>query len=105
MEHGGRLHVPLGALPNGTRGGELPLAAVIFLQRDEHRFDGLRPMTSASAVARLMAHALNPLAHPGDGLDAAIALGRAVPCLELDVFDLQSAGAAIKSFLTSDESV
>ena len=103
LQHGGRFHVPLEALPYVTRGEALPLAAVIFLQRDEHRFDGLRPMTSASAVARLMAHALNPLAHPGCGMDAAVALGRALACFELDVRNLQAASGAIKSFLVGGE--
>jgi hypothetical protein len=99
LQQGGRFHVPVEALPKVARCEALPLAAVIFLQRDGRRFDGLRPMTSATAVARLMAHALNPLAHPGYGLDAAVALSRAVPCFELDVLDLRSASAAIKSFL------
>jgi len=101
LQHGLRLHVPAGALPVVRRREELPLAALIFLHRGEPRVDGLRPMTKASAVARLMAHALNPLAHPGYGLDAAVELGRARPCFELDVSDLQSAGAAIKSLLSS----
>jgi len=81
-EHGGRFHVSVEALPNVTRREALPLAALIFLQRDGERFEGLRSMTAASAVARLMAHALNPLAHPGYGLDAAVALSHAAPCFE-----------------------
>jgi len=99
LEHGGRFHVPVEALANVTRREELPLAAFIFLEREGGRFDGLRSITAASAVARLMAHALNPLAHPGYGLDAAVVLSQAVPCFELDVIDLQAASAAIKAVL------
>jgi hypothetical protein len=103
LRHGGRFHVPVEALPNVRRGEALPLAAVIFLQRDDNHFDGLRRTSSASAVARLMAHTLNALAHPDCGMDAAVALSRAVPCFELDVRDLRSASAAIKSFLVDGE--
>ena len=59
----------------------------------------LAPMTPASAAARFMAHALNALAHRGSGLEAAAALGEAVPCFDLDTTNLGAAARAIASLL------
>ena len=98
--HGRQFRVPLDALPSRVHHQPLPLAALIFLERQQHPIAGLRPMTAASAVARLMAHALNSLAHPGYGLDAALRLSRAVPCFQLDSTDLTEATALIKSVLS-----
>jgi len=86
-----RLHLPVESLPATTRREPLPLKAIAFPRRDATRFRGLRPVTAASATASLMAHLLNGLAHQHCGLDAAIALSRAVPCFELDVTDLPAA--------------
>jgi hypothetical protein len=72
----------------------------VFLRRDDDRFADLRSITPASAVAWLMANALNPLAHPADGMDAAVALSQAAPAYELDVSDLQAASAAVKALLS-----
>lgn len=99
IAHGRRFHVPVAA--SNTRRAALPLAALVFLTRERDRFAGLRPITAASAVARLMANALNPLAHSGDGLDTAIVLSQTVPAFEVDVSDLQAASAAIKIVLES----
>jgi hypothetical protein len=97
----GRLHVPVGQLPTPSGREPLPVAAVVFLQREAvNRLQGLRSITPASAAARLMAHALNARAHPGYGLDSAIALSQAVPSFELDVTDLAAASRAIKSVLS-----
>ena len=55
---------------------------------DSERFDGLRQISPASGAVRVLANALNLLAHPSAGLDAAIHLSRTTPCFELDVTDL-----------------
>ena len=77
------------------------VAATIFLRRDGQRSDGLRPISTASAATHVMANALNLLAHPSDGLDAAIALSQAVPAFELDTTDLTSTSIAIRAALSS----
>lgn len=100
LVHDRRFHVPVAAFAGPPRDA-WPLAALIFLRRDDERFAGPRPITPGSAVARLMANALNPLAHDGDGLDAAVALGQAVPAFELDVSDTRAASAAVKAILES----
>ena len=79
----------------GPRG----VAACIFLRRDEERFAGLRRLSPGSAAARLMANALNPLAHPGDGLDAAVGLSQRVDCFEIDILDLVTASGLIEASL------
>jgi hypothetical protein len=96
---GGRFHVPIEMLPSPTHREPLPLSAFIFLQRDEERFHGIRSITRATGVARLMAQALNSLAHPDAGLDAAIELSQAIPCFELDAFDLRAGSQAMKTLL------
>jgi hypothetical protein len=93
---GGRYHVPIPGPADTLR----TLAALVFLRRDNERFQGLRPISSASAAARLMSNALNPLAHPGDGLDAAVTLSQAVPSFELDITELSSAGREIEALLS-----
>lgn len=97
VRHGGRLHVPLTPASSHRSNAPHRLAALIFPQRNEDRFVGLRPMTTASTTARLMAHALNPMAHPACGLDAAVTLARSVPCFELDIHDLPEAADAVTS--------
>jgi hypothetical protein len=90
-----RFQVPVASLASTTRLDPLPLAGIVFLRRDASRFDGLRPISTASGATHLMAHLLNGLAHPNYGLDSAIALSDAVPCFELDVTDLPAAVQAI----------
>jgi hypothetical protein len=90
-----RFQVPVASLASSTRLDPLPLAGLVFLRRDGNRFDGLRPITTASGATCLMAHLLNGMAHPNYGLDSAIALSDRVPCFELDVTDLTAAVQAI----------
>ncbi len=99
VQHGRRFHVPVGRLPAPTCRGPLPIASIVFLRRDRPHVHGLRSISAGSAAARLMAHALNALAHPGHGLDAAVLLSQSVPCYELDITDLGAATEAIRSSL------
>jgi hypothetical protein len=103
IRHHGRFHVPIAAFANRVRREASPLAIYVFLRRDEERFSGLRRITAASATTHLMANALNLLAHPADGLDAAVTLGRAAPAFELDLSDLSAAGAAVRTALVAAE--
>jgi hypothetical protein len=98
LQCGRRLHVPVEALLFRPRPGPLPVAAFMFLRR---RPGGnvVRPVSAGAAAIRLLAHALNPLAHAGDGLDAAVSLSRTVPSFEIDLGDLRTAAASIAAVL------
>jgi len=48
-----------------------------------------RELSSAEAAARLFAQALNPLAHPEDGLVGAVAIAQSIPCVHLQSADLR----------------
>jgi len=85
--------------PTPIHRSPMPVAAIVFIGRSPDHAPGLHRVTTATATTRLMAHALNALAHSDYGLDAAISLGRAVPSFELDVTDLSAASAAIKAVL------
>jgi hypothetical protein len=96
---GRRYHVPIPGPAQRVR----TLAGLVFLRRDDERFEQLRPISAGSAAARLMANALNPLAHPGDGLDVAVRLSQEVPCFELDILDLARAGREIERLFSTLE--
>ncbi len=99
--HGRRFHVPVAALPGPARIDDLPIGAFLFLRRLAPQ-DGVPvPMTPASAVAWLMANALNALAHPADGLDAAVALSGSIAAFELDISDSRLATTALRTILES----
>ena len=97
IDHGGRYHVPLTMPTSATPSGDAPLAALIFLRRDTERFKGLRSISAASGATRLIANALNLLAHPAAGIEAAVAISQAVDCFELDATDLTAASEAIRA--------
>jgi hypothetical protein len=83
------LHIPSGNLPGGVQAGPLPLAALFFLQYSpEAHGPAVQPLSKAEAGARLFANALNPLAHPGEGLEGAIKIATASACFKLTTADL-----------------
>jgi hypothetical protein len=91
-------HIPTNRLPAPTMLDMVSLDAIFFL-----RFDAqiaapvLKPMAKADAVVRLFTNALNPLAHTGDGLDAAIKIVSRVRCFELLSSQLPETCELIKS--------
>jgi hypothetical protein len=93
------LHVPTAALPQPPVRSPRPLHAIVFLEAEG---DGpFRPMGAAEAATRLYTNALNLLAHPAAGLDAAIAVARRARCFELHRSDLDSMSAAIRAVASS----
>jgi hypothetical protein len=94
------LHVPAADLAGGLGHARLPVVAVFFVS---HRAGALRPrvepMSRAEAAARLLAHALNPLAHPGSGLDAATAIAGAAASFRLSTASLPVTAAVVKATL------
>jgi hypothetical protein len=99
FDAGKRLHVPVEALAGATIKEPLPVAAVGFIQRVNAPPPALAWISSARAATRLMASVLNPLAHQGGGLDAALSISQAVPCFELETSDLERACAAMQTVL------
>ena len=55
----------------------------------------MRPMGTAEAAARLYTQALNPLAHPEDGLDAALQVVRGARCFGLEAAALDATCALL----------
>lgn len=91
------LHIPVGALPGGVATAAFPLVAIFFLRyRRERPLTTIEPITQAVAAARLIANALNPLAHPGYGLDAAVEMASRTACFEIFRGDLHETSALVK---------
>lgn len=66
-----------------------PLAAVFFLHHEAATSSpSVRALSPAEAAARLYANALNPLAHPGDGLDGTIRIAATRSRFDLVTGDL-----------------
>jgi hypothetical protein len=103
----GSFHVPPASLPGGRAApGPIPLGAIVFLRypRAGHA-PAAWPVSAAQAAARLYANALNPLAHPADGLDAAVEIARRARCLELRAGELRATCALINLCLSRRELV
>jgi hypothetical protein len=94
------LHVPTTALPRPPLSGSCPIQAIFFLVANEGP-SGARPLGSAEAATRLYVNALNQLAHPAAGLDAAIAVARKARCFELHRSDLAAMTAAVRTAVAS----
>ncbi|MCA9265614.1 MAG: hypothetical protein KDA60_17255, partial [Planctomycetales bacterium] len=67
-----------------------PLATLWFVEHDPRLVrPEIRTVSPAEAAARLYANVLNPLAHPGAGLDAAVQAASGVPGFFLNTAELQ----------------
>jgi hypothetical protein len=88
---GRSIHVAPGDLPGGVCRDSQRLGAVVFLHRARGTTtESIRPVSAAEAAATLLANALNPLAHRGDGLDPAVAVARSTPCFSLALGDVDA---------------
>lgn len=91
------LYIPVAATPGI---GVLALHGILFLHRRvEFSAPVVQHLALSDAAARVYINALNPLAHPGSGLDAAIAIARRVPCLDVALGPLPASIAAIRSVM------
>jgi hypothetical protein len=100
VDLGRTIHIPVGTLPYRHRKKSIPLTTLFFPQRANAAIEpSLIPMSKAQAATRLYVNALNPLAHPGDGLDASIELVRNSQCYELNIGDLSATAALIRNFM------
>ena len=94
------LHIPVKFLPAEAVMKPTPLAALFFLNRDaSEKGCRIRQISIGEAAARLLANALNPLAHRGDGLDAAIHIAQQARCFELHVAELTEVSAVVRKAL------
>jgi hypothetical protein len=92
------VHIPTNHLPTSTVLDMMSLDAVFFVRFDtEIAAPVLKPIAKADAVVRLFTNALNPLAHRGDGLDAAIEIVSRVRSFELLSSELAETCELIKS--------
>lgn len=94
------LYIPVHALPSGVSTKPVPLGAIFFLRYDlEATVPVVRSISKAEAGARLFAHALNPLAHPADGLDGAVEIVTHTACFELLTSTLPATCTLVKATL------
>ena len=90
------LHVPVEQLPAVSKLESCPLAAAYFVNyRPDADAPRLQPMGAAEAGARLYANALNQLAHPNAGLDAAVQIAKSIPSFSLESADLAETCALV----------
>ena len=92
------LHVPTGSLPGGVSAGPFPLAAIFFVQYNPKAHSPtIQSLSKAEASIRLFANALNPLAHPGSGLDGSIKVATMGACFKLITADLLSSCQIVRT--------
>jgi len=89
-------HVPVDRLPCDLASGPLAPDVILFVRhRPELSQPVLESMGKAEAAARLYVQALNPLAHPADGLDAALEIVGDARCLSLATAALDASCALV----------
>lgn len=96
------LHLPVECLAEPPIDGPIPLAGVFFPRFDpSSEKPQVQAIGKAAAAARLYSNALNPLAHPGSGLDAAIAIAGMIPCYELVSSNLPATCELVLGIMTA----
>ena len=76
--------------------GDLPVDSIFFVEYlQSNRKVRIEPVGHAEAATRLYPNILNALAHPNDGLDAALQLTRGANCYRVDAADIASTCLAI----------
>jgi hypothetical protein len=93
-------HVPTDAIAGGVAARAVPLAAIVFLRYTAGAAQpAIERIGAAQAGARLYANALNALAHPGDGLDAALHIAARTACFHVTTAALAATCALVKATL------
>lgn len=73
------LHIPVPQLPDSAISKPMPVVAIFFIEYNPGRNPpSVRHLSNAESAARVFAHALNPLAHPEDGLAGAATIAQNV---------------------------
>jgi len=98
VDLGATLHIPPHALPAAPVDEPKALAAVFILSRSSGSGAAQAlPLGGAESAARLYPHALNPLAHAQQGLDAVMRIAIGVPCFALPRAELRATCAVIRA--------
>jgi hypothetical protein len=98
------LCIPSNQFPNDVVEKPIPLGAVFFVRYSpDSRFPSLRPVSRPTAAAQILARALNPGAHSGNGLDPAIQIAKHVRCFELVTAGLPETCALIGEVLNGTD--
>lgn len=93
-------YIPVAALPARAVSTLTPLRAIFFIQYSpETTRPSVQSISRAEAGARLFANALNPLAHPGEGLDGAVAIATQCACFTLCTAEPSATCAVVTSTL------
>jgi hypothetical protein len=102
LNAGQTLHVPARDLPAVAPGEQLPLAALIFVRYSPDLAEPqLRPVSPGTAAATLYTHALNPLAHPRDGLGVVTEIARRRPAVELLTAELGASCELVAEYVAT----
>lgn len=97
------LHVPVSAMPCQLVTDSLELQSIFFVRYDSQAASpSVKPVSSGEAGARVYANGLNQLAHPSDGLDAALEIAQHCNCYELQSAKLQATCELVKSTLDKE---
>ena len=99
------LHIPITAFPGRAGGAPTRLAAIFFVSyRPDERSPKATRISQAEAATRLFANALNPLAHPGEGLDGVLEIAARCSSFELVTNDLTQTCGVVKQTMESLQS-
>jgi hypothetical protein len=98
--------VPCAALGAQPAREPLAIGALFLLEPGvaSRRKPAVGRISAAEATARLFANVLNLGGHPSDGLDATLAVVRAVPCYALAPADLDATRSLVLDTLASSSS-
>jgi hypothetical protein len=92
--------LPTFSFPCETVTRPLRLKSILFLRSfKERKSPALRPLSKTDATVRLLTNALNPLAHPAGGVDAAIEIVSKATCFELIVGGLGATCDVVTKFV------
>lgn len=95
-------HVPVNLMPSPLAPEPFAPETIVFVQyRPELDNPALVPLGRAEAAARLYVQALNPLAHPEDGLDAALEIVDGARCFSLEAAALDATCRLLAGSLAS----
>jgi len=98
------LHVPGSALPSVVASMPLPLKSIFFVKYNpQSTSPSVKTVSAAQAGARVYANGLNQLAHPNDGLDAAIQIAQHCHCFDLESANLEPTCQLVIDVLDSIE--
>ena len=94
------LHIPVDSLPSKVINTALPLESILFVRyRPDAKSPSIHQISKAQAGARVYANGLNQLAHPDDGLDAALQIAQHCTSYELESANLEETCLLVKKVL------